>query len=93
MPAPTRLATDLSGRTGRLLYAMGNIKSSQGLLEESLSFHERAYRQFTATVGPNHHRTCDVSCRMAIHYARLGRNDESMYVISVYSGSATVEDR
>ncbi len=57
---------------------MGNIKASQGLLDESLLFHERAYDQLTATVGNNHHRTCDVSYRIADHYARLGRNDEAV---------------
>ena len=67
-------------RTGRLLYAMGNIRASQGLLDESLSYHERAYDQLTATVGNNHHRTCDVSYRLADHYVRLGRSHEAMYV-------------
>lgn len=57
---------------------MGNIKASQGLLDESLSYHERAFDNFTATVGLGHHRTCDVSIRIADHYARLGRDREAM---------------
>ena len=57
---------------------MGNIKAGQGLLDESLAFHERALDNFTATVGLSHHRTCDVSIRIADHYARLGRDKEAM---------------
>ena len=59
-----------SRRPARLMYAMGNVKESQGLLDESFDWHEKALAHFKRTSGINHHRTADVECRMALHYIR-----------------------
>jgi hypothetical protein len=55
--------------------------ASQGKLDESLLYHQRALRQFHATIGKNHHRTGDVHVRLAEHYAGAGRLNDAMYVI------------
>ncbi|KAI9689075.1 MAG: hypothetical protein M1822_000812 [Bathelium mastoideum] len=57
--------------TGRFLFGLGNVKASQGKLDESFVYHQRALRQFLSTIGKNHHRTGDVHVRMADHHARL----------------------
>jgi hypothetical protein len=63
-----------NARTGRLLFAMGNITYSQGLFEKSFEFHYRAWKQFESTLGDSHNRTCDVKYRMADHYALKGNH-------------------
>jgi len=57
---------------------MGNITYSQGRFDESLVFHERAFRQFESTIGVRHNRTCDVKYRLAGHYARERDYDNAM---------------
>ncbi|KAL9111738.1 MAG: hypothetical protein Q9227_003797 [Pyrenula ochraceoflavens] len=70
-------------RTGHLLYALGNIRWSQCRFDESFDYHRRAYNQFHATIGPNHHRTCDVSCRLAQHCIRLGQFNDAISHLNV----------
>ena len=55
---------------------------SQGRLDQSMSFHSRALTQFRATVGEDHRRTADACYRLAEHYMRLHRLEESEYVLS-----------
>ncbi|KAH8821382.1 NB-ARC and TPR domain protein [Xylogone sp. PMI_703] len=57
--------------TGKLLLGYGNVKFSQGQLEESFSLHQRCLRQYKSTVGNNHHRTADGCVKVASHYTRL----------------------
>jgi hypothetical protein len=64
--------------TGRILHCLGNVKFSQGLLNESLDFHERALLHFKETVGNNHHRTGNSCFKVAEHYSRLRRLVEAM---------------
>ncbi|KGO74051.1 Tetratricopeptide-like helical [Penicillium italicum] len=64
-------------RTGRFLYALGNVRFSQGLLGQSEEFHRRALQQFQSTIGNHHHRTADVCHRMAQHCLRKGLLDEA----------------
>lgn len=64
-------------RTGKILYALGNVRYSQSRLEESMNLHARALVQFRSTLGNGHRRTADVSHRLAGHYMRLGYLDEA----------------
>ncbi|KAK0102667.1 hypothetical protein ONS95_006270 [Cadophora gregata] len=59
-----------SFRTGRLLHGLGNVRFSQGLIEESENYHRRALAQYQSTIGNNHHRTADVCHRVAQHCLR-----------------------
>ncbi|KAJ5697884.1 hypothetical protein N7488_011568 [Penicillium malachiteum] len=69
-------------KTGRFLYALGNLRFSQGLLDESEEFHRRALQQFQSTIGNHHHRTADVCHRMAHHCLRKGLLDEATHFIN-----------
>lgn len=62
------------------MYALGNVRASQGRYEESLKWHLMAYEHFGRTSGANHHRTADVGWRLAEHYLRLGRFEDCMLV-------------
>jgi tetratricopeptide (TPR) repeat protein len=70
-----------SFRTGRLLHVMGNVKCSQGRLDEGEVFHRRALAQYRETIGPDHHRTADVCHRIALHCMRRGELDQAHSLI------------
>ncbi|KAH7348146.1 P-loop containing nucleoside triphosphate hydrolase protein [Pyrenochaeta sp. MPI-SDFR-AT-0127] len=63
--------------TGRFLYALGNVAASNGDLGESLSYHERALRQFLSTIGKNHHHTGDIHIKVGEHHLRSGNLNEA----------------
>jgi uncharacterized protein HemY len=63
--------------TGRFLHALGNVKKSQGFLDESHALHQRALRQYLSTIGRNHHRTGDLHVKVAEHYMRTGEYDKA----------------
>ncbi|KAF1810425.1 hypothetical protein P152DRAFT_491441 [Eremomyces bilateralis CBS 781.70] len=56
--------------TGRFLHAIGNVKESQGFLDQSLDYHQQALDHYLLTLGRNHHRTADVRVRIAKHCLR-----------------------
>ena len=68
-------------RTGRLLYALGNLRALQGLLDESHKCHCKAWEQFCSTIGDQNHRTADVGHKIAEHLIRLGRFSDAMCVL------------
>lgn len=80
-PAAALKFSELIGlyRTGRFLHALGNVRESQGMLVESLAYHERALRQYESTIGKNHHRTGDVHVRIADHLLRDRHLEEARY--------------
>lgn len=59
-------------RTGKILYALGNVYHDLGDFELSLAYHRRAFEQYSKTHGTKHFRTADTSYRLADHYLRLG---------------------
>lgn len=65
-------------RTGRILYALGNLRNLQGREHEAYDCHQQAYRQFSDTIGLQNHRTADVAHKIAEHMLRLGRYEEAM---------------
>lgn len=67
-----------SVRTGLVLYALGNLRATQNRLDESLEYHERAMQHMRATVGDRDFYTANVAHKIAEHFARLGRDEESM---------------
>ena len=69
--------TDPQCSTGRLLHALGNVRKSQGLLDESAALHRRALQQYLSTIGKNHHRTGDVHVKVAEHCIREGMMTEA----------------
>ena len=66
-------------RTGRILYALGNLRALQGRLDESYECHRRVREQFCSTIGETNHRTADISHKLAEHLIRMDRLDESRY--------------
>lgn len=67
--------------TGRFLHALGNVKGSQGLLDESFAYHQRALIQYKSTVGNNHHRTAAMCYKVANHYIRKQQNDGALKLL------------
>ena len=65
-------------RTGRLLYALGNLRALQGRLDESYECHCKAWEQFRSTIGDQNHRTADVGHKIAQHLIRMGKFNEAM---------------
>ncbi|ORX98663.1 hypothetical protein BCR34DRAFT_523570 [Clohesyomyces aquaticus] len=61
-----------SFRAGRILYALGNVRYSQGQVQESENFHQRALLQFQSTIGNSYHRTADICHKLAEHCLRRG---------------------
>lgn len=60
-----------SVRTGTLYYALGNVRASQGYLDESFVWHQKALIHFRATGGETHYYTAHACYRVAEHYFRL----------------------
>ncbi|KAE8150033.1 tetratricopeptide repeat domain-containing protein [Aspergillus avenaceus] len=72
-----------SFRTGRIFYALGNLRSLQGRDNEAYSCHKQAYQQFRDTIGiHHHHRTADVGHKVAEHLIRFGKHDEAISMIN-----------
>ncbi|KAF2455839.1 hypothetical protein BDY21DRAFT_61825 [Lineolata rhizophorae] len=57
--------------TGRFFHALGNVKASQGLLDESYDFHQKALGHYIITLGKGHHRTADTWIKVAHHHTLL----------------------
>lgn len=62
------------------MHALGNVKISQGsvedppdivALEAGFDWHQKAYKHYMKTIGEDHHRTADVSYRLADDYMIL----------------------
>ncbi|KAI9794810.1 MAG: hypothetical protein M1816_002938 [Peltula sp. TS41687] len=70
-----------SFRCGRLLYALGNVKFSEGAIEESEAYHQKALKSFQSTIGVNHHRTADVCHKVAQHLLRRGDSRNALILI------------
>ncbi|KAI1669670.1 Tetratricopeptide repeat [Pyrenophora tritici-repentis] len=66
-----------SFKTGKILYALGNVLEDQERFQESQNFHERAHEQYKVTLGLVHHRMGDICCRLARHCMRQGLHDDA----------------
>ncbi|KAL8682882.1 MAG: hypothetical protein Q9186_001128 [Xanthomendoza sp. 1 TL-2023] len=69
-----------SFRTGKLIYALGNLRALQGRLDESYDCHVDAWNRFLATVGNQDHRTADVGHKIAEHYLRRCQYDDALTI-------------
>ena len=67
-------------RPGRLMHAIGNVKVSQGKLEEGLWWHNEALQHYLNTIGKGHHRTADLYHKLADDYIRLEKYTEARFV-------------
>ncbi|KAK1524353.1 tetratricopeptide repeat domain-containing protein [Colletotrichum costaricense] len=61
-----------SFRPGRVLHALGNVRLSQGRMEESEQFHKDALKTYQGAVGSKYHRTADMCYKLAQHSVRRG---------------------
>jgi hypothetical protein len=61
-----------------ILLGYGNVRKSQGRLDESFTLHMRALVQYEATVGQLHYHTGDACIHVADHYVRSKRYDDAM---------------
>ena len=68
-------------KTGRLLYAMGNIYDDLGRKEESFEYHSRALEKFEKAIGLHHNRSTDVMYRLADHHCRDKNYEAAMELI------------
>ncbi|KAL6715525.1 hypothetical protein ACLMJK_006486 [Lecanora helva] len=67
--------------TGRFLHALGNVKASQGLLDEAQNFHHKALLHNKLTLGNNHHRTADTLVKVTDHHLRLGQHEIALALL------------
>ena len=67
----------ISCRTGSLYYVLGNIRNSQGLLDDAFSQHIRAHTQTRQTAGESAFQTLKCSQKLAEHYERYGQDSEA----------------
>ena len=59
-------------RTGSALYVLGNVRITQGRLEDVYDLHKKALACWTVTYGEDHHKTGDASHKFGWHLARRG---------------------
>ncbi|KAL8724231.1 MAG: hypothetical protein Q9166_008062 [cf. Caloplaca sp. 2 TL-2023] len=71
-----------SFRTGKLIYALGNLRALQGRMDESYDCHVDALSRYQLTVGNQDHRTADVGHKVAEHRLRRGQHDDAVAMIS-----------
>ncbi|KAF2816920.1 TPR-like protein [Mytilinidion resinicola] len=67
--------------TGRFFHAIGNVKATQGHMEESLDFHRKALLHYKNTLGNNHHRTADICIKVAEHCIRKDQIDTALTLL------------
>lgn len=67
----------VSHRTGALYYVLGNVRNSQGLLDEAYALHHRASIQCRGTVGESGLPTLKCSQKLAEHYERYRYDSEA----------------
>lgn len=67
-----RTVSDVSyPSTGDLLYGLGKVRYSQGLLDDSFTYYFRAVAQYRSTVGDMHTSTARAAYKLAEHYMRF----------------------
>ncbi|RDW93966.1 uncharacterized protein DSM5745_01288 [Aspergillus mulundensis] len=81
----------VSYQTGRVLHALGNVRSSKALMFESqgdhdaakalwddaFNLHRNCLTQYESTLGKFTHRTADACHKVAEHYIRLGQDSDA----------------
>ncbi|EGX95344.1 NB-ARC and TPR domain protein [Cordyceps militaris CM01] len=72
----------LSFKTGKMLYALGNVYVSQGKLQQGLELHNRCLRQYRATLGDSHHRIGDICHRLSDDNIYFGNYAEAQVLIN-----------
>ncbi|KAK2031996.1 hypothetical protein LX32DRAFT_691265 [Colletotrichum zoysiae] len=72
----------LSFKTGKMLYALGNVYVSQKRFQKGLELHSRCLRQYRATLGDSHHRIGDICHRLADDNLRFGHLAEALVLIN-----------
>ncbi|CZR51489.1 uncharacterized protein PAC_01365 [Phialocephala subalpina] len=60
------------GRTGSLLYELGNVYNAIGMFLESMKYYLRAYKQWSSTLGDSHRNTATACYKVACHYFDQG---------------------
>ncbi|KAF2802479.1 uncharacterized protein BDZ99DRAFT_527506 [Mytilinidion resinicola] len=69
--------SNLSIVSGKVLHVLGDLRRSQGNLNEALDLFQRALGIFRATIGNNHYITADSCYRFAEQLIRTGKKDEA----------------
>jgi len=64
-------------KTGKILYALGNVCTSRGQFDAAFNYHTRALKNYRATLGDRHHRVGDASHRLADHNIRIQNFSEA----------------
>jgi hypothetical protein len=57
---------------------LGNVKASQGQLDEAFELHHKARDHYRLTLGKGHHRTADTCIKISDHYARTGEPEQAL---------------
>ncbi|KAM0806780.1 putative Tetratricopeptide repeat domain-containing protein [Seiridium cardinale] len=71
-----------SVKTGLILSALGSLRAAQNRWDESLEYHDRAWRHMRRTVGEKDVYTARVAYKIAEHLIRLGRSEEAISMIN-----------
>jgi tetratricopeptide (TPR) repeat protein len=79
---PLLRANSLNSRTGKILYALGNVYTSSGAHVTGFEYHLRCLRQYEVTLGAEHHRVGDACHRLADHCIRAEDWTEAQQYIS-----------
>lgn len=69
-------------RTGKILYALGNVHTSTGKPDAGYAYHKRCLRQYQATLDEGNHRIADTYHRLADHCIRIHDYDQARHYIS-----------
>lgn len=64
-----------------MLHVLGDLRRSQGKLDEALDLFQQALSIFRATIGNNHYITADTCYRLAEQLIQAGKKDEAKYAI------------
>ncbi|KAM3476171.1 hypothetical protein MY8738_007067 [Beauveria namnaoensis] len=82
----------LSFKTGKMLYALGNVYVSQEMFQQGLELHNRCLKQYRATLGDSHHRIGDICHRLSDDNLYFGNYAEAQarvlinQALKVFSG-------
>ena len=71
-----------SVRTGSIFCALGNVRASQALMDESFMWHQKALIHFRAAGGDKHYKTASACYRVAEHHIRNRQFNVARYVLS-----------
>ena len=72
------LETNLGGRTGQAMFALGNVQLGLGKFKEAYETHAQVLHLFKSSLGIRHHRTGDICHKLGSHLNQMRNYPASM---------------